>query len=55
MSVELNPPELGFQRPFTREVIRTLHLKNPNHDPLAFKVKTTAPKQCVHRPWPATR
>ncbi|KAI9829002.1 MAG: phosphatidylinositol-binding protein scs2 [Thelocarpon impressellum] len=50
MSVELNPPELSFQRPFTQEVIQSLHLKNPNHDPLAFKVKTTAPKQYCVRP-----
>ncbi|KAI9843881.1 MAG: phosphatidylinositol-binding protein scs2 [Sclerophora amabilis] len=50
MSVELNPPELGFQRPFTQEVPQTLRLRNPNHDPVAFKVKTTAPKQYCVRP-----
>ncbi|KAI9751721.1 MAG: Methionine aminopeptidase 2 [Chaenotheca gracillima] len=50
MSVELNPPELGFRRPFTQEVAQTLRLRNPNHDPVAFKVKTTAPKQYCVRP-----
>lgn len=70
MSVELNPPELGFKRtsqclrvclrecqhtdsshlgPFTHEVSQTLRLHNPNSDPIAFKVKTTAPKQYVGR------
>ncbi|KAK5162538.1 hypothetical protein LTR04_003469, partial [Oleoguttula sp. CCFEE 6159] len=44
MSVELDPVELGFQRPFTHEVSQTLRLRNPNSDPVAFKVKTTAPK-----------
>lgn len=50
MSIELDPPELGFQRPFTREVVQTLHIRNFNHDPVAFKVKTTAPKQYCVRP-----
>ncbi|GME28060.1 Major sperm protein [Neofusicoccum parvum] len=50
MSVELTPPELGFKRPFTQEVSQTLRLRNPNSDPVAFKVKTTAPKQYCVRP-----
>ncbi|CAO2658803.1 Nn.00g065260.m01.CDS01 [Neocucurbitaria sp. VM-36] len=50
MSVELNPVELGFKRPFQQEVSQTLHLKNPHSDPVAFKVKTTAPKQYCVRP-----
>ncbi|KAI9789707.1 MAG: phosphatidylinositol-binding protein scs2 [Peltula sp. TS41687] len=50
MSVELSPAELGFQRPFTQEVIQALHLRNPGLDPVAFKVKTTAPKQYCVRP-----
>ncbi|KAI9737794.1 MAG: phosphatidylinositol-binding protein scs2 [Cirrosporium novae-zelandiae] len=50
MSVEIDPPELGFQRPFNREVSQTLHLHNPTEEPLAFKVKTTAPKQYCVRP-----
>ncbi|KAM5434130.1 phosphatidylinositol-binding protein scs2 [Microsporum canis] len=44
MSVEIEPGELGFKRPFTKEVSEILYLRNPNSDPVAFKVKTTAPK-----------
>ncbi|KAI4162548.1 MAG: hypothetical protein LQ342_003779 [Letrouitia transgressa] len=50
MSVELDPPELGFRRPFTNEVTQLLRLHNPSNDPIAFKVKTTAPKQYCVRP-----
>ncbi|CAF9913399.1 MAG: hypothetical protein GOMPHAMPRED_007890 [Gomphillus americanus] len=50
MSVELDPPELGFRRPFLHEVTQILKLTNPNNDPVAFKVKTTAPKQYCVRP-----
>ncbi|KAF1987857.1 VAMP-associated protein [Aulographum hederae CBS 113979] len=50
MSVELDPVELGFRRPFTQEVAEVLRLKNPHSDPVAFKVKTTAPKQYCVRP-----
>jgi len=50
MSVELDPVELGFKRPFTTEVSQVLRLKNPHSDPVAFKVKTTAPKQYCVRP-----
>ncbi|KAI9813888.1 MAG: phosphatidylinositol-binding protein scs2 [Phylliscum demangeonii] len=50
MSIELTPSELSFQRPFTREVAQTLRLRNPNAEPVAFKVKTTAPKQYCVRP-----
>ncbi|KAF2117842.1 PapD-like protein [Lophiotrema nucula] len=50
MSVELDPPELGFKRPFQQEVSQVLRLKNPHSDPVAFKVKTTAPKQYCVRP-----
>ncbi|KAI1439271.1 PapD-like protein [Xylaria sp. CBS 124048] len=45
MSVDINPQELGFHRPFTVEVVENLKIKNPNSLPIAFKVKTTAPKQ----------
>ncbi|KAK6839779.1 integral er membrane protein [Apiospora arundinis] len=45
MSVEIDPQELGFHRPFTVEVSETLKIRNPNTQPVAFKVKTTAPKQ----------
>ncbi|KAJ9642557.1 phosphatidylinositol-binding protein scs2 [Coniosporium tulheliwenetii] len=50
MSVELEPVELGFKRPFSHEVSQVLRLRNPNSDPVAFKVKTTAPKQYCVRP-----
>ncbi|KAF4495148.1 (VAMP)-associated [Fusarium agapanthi] len=50
MSVDIEPFELSFRRPFTTEVSQTLTLKNPNSTPVAFKVKTTAPKQYCVRP-----
>ncbi|ROW03170.1 hypothetical protein VPNG_08156 [Cytospora leucostoma] len=50
MSVEIDPLELGFRRPFTVEVSQILKLRNPNKSPVAFKVKTTAPKQYCVRP-----
>lgn len=50
MSVDLSPPELGFKRPFSKEVTETLRLGNPHDAPVAFKVKTTAPKQYCVRP-----
>jgi len=50
MSVEIEPLELNFRRPFTYEVSQTLTLKNPSTTPVAFKVKTTAPKQYCVRP-----
>ncbi|KAM7185830.1 vesicle-associated protein 2-2 [Rhypophila sp. PSN 637] len=50
MSVEIDPQELGFRRPFTVEVAQILRIKNTNNSPVAFKVKTTAPKQYCVRP-----
>ncbi|OAA67306.1 integral er membrane protein [Niveomyces insectorum RCEF 264] len=50
MSVEIEPTELGFRRPFTAEVGEVLRIRNPNSMPVAFKVKTTAPKQYCVRP-----
>ncbi|KAK7946718.1 uncharacterized protein PG986_011039 [Apiospora aurea] len=50
MSVEIDPQELGFHRPFTVEVSEVLKIRNPNTTPVAFKVKTTAPKQYCVRP-----
>ncbi|KAM5352680.1 hypothetical protein ACJ41O_005402 [Fusarium nematophilum] len=50
MSVDIEPFELSFRRPFTTEVAQTLTIKNPNSTPVAFKVKTTAPKQYCVRP-----
>lgn len=50
MSIELDPAELHFKRPFNKEVSQVLRLHNPLSDPMAFKVKTTAPKQYCVRP-----
>nr|XP_018266451.1 MSP domain-containing protein [Kwoniella dejecticola CBS 10117]OBR88609.1 MSP domain-containing protein [Kwoniella dejecticola CBS 10117] len=51
MSVELSPAnQLGFPRPLTSLVKRSLFIHNPNPRPVAFKVKTTAPKQYCVRP-----
>ncbi|KAH7266076.1 PapD-like protein [Fusarium solani] len=50
MSVDIEPFELSFRRPFTSEVAQTLTIKNPSSTPVAFKVKTTAPKQYCVRP-----
>ncbi|KAI0697869.1 PapD-like protein [Cytidiella melzeri] len=51
MSVVLDPSSaLGFNRPLTTHVKRTLAIKNPNAQPVAFKVKTTAPKLYCVRP-----
>lgn len=50
MSVEIEPSELSFQRPFTKEVSEILRLRNPNSTAVAFKVKTTAPKHYCVRP-----
>ncbi|CAG8670420.1 7604_t:CDS:2, partial [Ambispora leptoticha] len=36
--------------PFTQLVKEILTVRNPNHEPVAFKVKTTAPKQYCVRP-----
>ena len=51
MSVEISPSaQLGFPRPLTQVVKRSLFLTNSNSQPVAFKVKTTAPKQYCVRP-----
>lgn len=51
MSVSLNPPNtLGFTRPLTQLVKRSLTITNHNSQPIAFKVKTTAPKLYCVRP-----
>lgn len=50
MSIELDPPELAFKRPFNREVCQVLHLNNKNQESVVFKVKTTAPKHYCVRP-----
>ncbi|KIM43402.1 hypothetical protein M413DRAFT_444230 [Hebeloma cylindrosporum] len=51
MSVSLNPSSaLGFRRPLTTLVKRSLTITNHNPQPVAFKVKTTAPKLYCVRP-----
>lgn len=51
MSVHLIPNNaLGFNRPFTQLVKKTLTVTNNNALPVAFKVKTTAPKLYCVRP-----
>jgi len=51
MSVSLSPSNsLGFNRPLTQLVKRSLTISNPNAQPVAFKVKTTAPKLYCVRP-----
>ncbi|KAL6714918.1 phosphatidylinositol-binding protein scs2 [Lecanora helva] len=42
--------EIWLKGPFTNEVTQLLRLRNPSNDPIAFKVKTTAPKQYCVRP-----
>lgn len=39
-----------FPGPLTQLVKRSLQVSNPNNQPVAFKVKTTAPKQYCVRP-----
>jgi len=51
MSVYLNPSNsLGFNRPLTSLVKKSLTISNPHAQPVAFKVKTTAPKLYCVRP-----
>ncbi|KAI1313023.1 phosphatidylinositol-binding protein scs2 [Mortierella claussenii] len=51
MSIELEPSsQLGFRRPLTDAIKESLIIRNPTQLPIAFKVKTTAPKQYCVRP-----
>ncbi|KAF8929046.1 phosphatidylinositol-binding protein scs2, partial [Haplosporangium bisporale] len=51
MSIELDPSnQLSFRRPLTDAIKETLIIRNPTQLPIAFKVKTTAPKQYCVRP-----
>ncbi|KAF9897050.1 phosphatidylinositol-binding protein scs2, partial [Lobosporangium transversale] len=51
MSIELEPSaQLGFHRPLTEAIKESLFIRNPTQLPIAFKVKTTAPKQYCVRP-----
>lgn len=49
MSVECTSL-LGFHRPLTSMVKKSLFLCNPHQDPIVFKIKTTAPRQYCVRP-----
>lgn len=44
------PTSLLQTGPLTQLVKRSLQVSNPNNQPVAFKVKTTAPKQYCVRP-----
>ncbi|KAF9334900.1 phosphatidylinositol-binding protein scs2 [Linnemannia elongata] len=51
MSIELEPSsQLAFRRPLTDAIKESLIIRNPTQLPIAFKVKTTAPKQYCVRP-----
>ncbi|KAF9125622.1 phosphatidylinositol-binding protein scs2, partial [Mortierella sp. GBA39] len=51
MSIELEPSsQLAFRRPLTEAIKEVLIIRNPTQLPIAFKVKTTAPKQYCVRP-----
>ncbi|KAG0301824.1 phosphatidylinositol-binding protein scs2 [Dissophora globulifera] len=51
MSIELEPSgQLSFRRPLTEAIKENLIIRNPTQLPIAFKVKTTAPKQYCVRP-----
>ncbi|KAF4120034.1 MSP (Major sperm protein) domain [Geosmithia morbida] len=43
MSVDIEPLELSFRRPFTREVSQTLTVKNPSTTPVVFKAMKQEP------------
>ncbi|ODQ72111.1 hypothetical protein LIPSTDRAFT_41470, partial [Lipomyces starkeyi NRRL Y-11557] len=48
--MEISPSVLEFSGPFTKTVTRTLQLHNKTPEPMAYKVKTTAPKLYCVRP-----
>ncbi|OGE50421.1 hypothetical protein PENARI_c017G08698 [Penicillium arizonense] len=50
MSIQIEPSELGFHRPFDHEKCQVLRLTNTNQESVVFKVKTTAPKHYCVRP-----
>ncbi len=50
-AMEITPrSEITFRGPYTEVVESVLRLANPTQRPMAFKVKTTAPKQYCVRP-----
>ncbi|WLF81780.1 phosphatidylinositol-binding protein scs2 [Lodderomyces elongisporus] len=48
--MEVSPNTLEFTGSFTKQITEYLTLSNPTNQPLAFKVKTTAPKLYCVRP-----
>ncbi|KAG2201490.1 hypothetical protein INT46_010106, partial [Mucor plumbeus] len=51
MSIKINLEDtISFERPLTRVVKQSVTIQNPNDKPIAFKVKTTAPKLYCVRP-----
>ncbi|KAI8985822.1 PapD-like protein [Pilobolus umbonatus] len=51
MSVNIDVKDIiEFERPLTRVSKKTIHISNPHDKPVAFKVKTTAPKLYCVRP-----
>ncbi|KAI7897035.1 PapD-like protein [Mucor mucedo] len=51
MSIKLDlENSISFERPLTRVVKKNIRIENPHDTPLAFKVKTTAPKLYCVRP-----
>lgn len=48
--LQLSPPELKFRFELRKNIPVTLSLHNPGDEPVAFKVKTTAPKKYCVRP-----
>ncbi|KAJ8097423.1 vesicle-associated membrane protein-associated protein-like protein C16G5.05c [Lipomyces tetrasporus] len=48
--MEISPSVLEFSGPFMRTITRTLQLHNKTPEPMAYKVKTTAPKLYCVRP-----
>ncbi|KAG8929038.1 phosphatidylinositol-binding protein scs2, partial [Tulasnella sp. 417] len=56
MSVHIDPSsQLGFHRPLTQTVKKTIVVRNTNAQPVAFKVKTTAPKPMKEDPPPGAK
>eukprot|EP00003_Mantamonas_plastica_P033697 TRINITY_DN982_c0_g1_i4.p1 TRINITY_DN982_c0_g1~~TRINITY_DN982_c0_g1_i4.p1 ORF type:complete len:260 (-),score=66.75 TRINITY_DN982_c0_g1_i4:25-699(-) len=50
MSIAVSPENITFQRPLDRVLQHVITLTNNDTAPLAFKVKTTAPKRYCVRP-----
>jgi hypothetical protein len=56
MRIEIDRPEVGFKRPFNRELSQLVRPRNPNSGPVVFKVRTTTPEQYTVMPyWDASK